>query len=94
MKSLFIPILMTGLCCIQARAESQIEGTLISFNAQKATLRQDSGAEIHVPRSAFPDMKGYIVGQAKVRVMVSGSELLQLNPDFAKTIKRKPATKK
>lgn len=78
-------VVASFLLAFQAQAaEVMLVGTLMSYDAKVATIKQKNNITIRVPRQAVGDTSGYVTGKARVTVFTSPGELVALNPSMRK----------
>ena len=67
-----------------AKSTILVEGTIVSYDAQNVVLKQESGAQLTVPRKLLPRQKGIRVGSEKVKIELSPADFARLNEKLLK----------
>lgn len=92
MKTLLVLAITFAGNLASAAPSFYVEGVLVSYDKTKVKLRQDDGHSVYVHRKDVPNIDGYVVGKARIEVLVYASDLLKLNPRLAAKLGRSPSS--
>ncbi len=90
---MFSLLLLVSVFLSSAKSTVLVEGTIVAYDETTVLLKQQSGAQLTVPRSLLPKQKGIRVGAEKVKIELSPADFARLNAKVLQKAEAKMAKK-